>query len=179
MLKITIPRSEQWDSVNNQFLYFDEETITLEHSLISVSKWESKWKKPFLDKNAKSHGEMIDYVRCMTITPNVDPAVYNGITDNEVQQVVDYIDDPMTATWFPEYKGRRNSEIITAEVIYYWMIAMGIPFECQKWHLNKLLTLIRVCSAKSDGGKKLGRNEIMQQNAALNKARRIRANSKG
>ena len=116
----------------------------------------------------------------MTITQNVKPEVYNHLTTGNIEEINKYIDAPMTATTFPEDKsGKRNREIITAEVIYYWMVALQIPFECQKWHLNKLITLIRVCNAKNTPPKKMSKREIMSRNAALNAARRKQLNSKG
>lgn len=180
MLTITIPESEQWDEVNEEYIYTKAQTLQLEHSLVSLSKWESKWCKPFLSSNDKSLEETIDYVKCMTITPNVDQNVYRCLSNGNIEEINKYIAAPMTATWFSEDKvSRPNREIVTAEIIYYWMIALNIPFECQKWHLNRLLTLIRVCDKKSQPPKKMGKNEIMSRNAALNAARRKRYGSKG
>ena len=141
MRQIIIPKIEMWDEVNEEFIYVEEQTLRLEHSLVSLSKWESKWCKPFLTKENKTIEETIDYIRCMTITQNVDPKVYNCITNEQINQVNQYIEAPMTATWFSKDKNTKTSrEQITSELIYYWMISLGIPFECQKWHLNRLLT---------------------------------------
>ena len=152
----------------------------MEHSLVSLSKWESKWKKAFLSKKEKTYEETIDYIRCMTVTQNVDPDVYKYLSAENIKQINEYINDPMTATTFSESKqSGGNHEILTAEVIYYYMIASNIPFECQKWHLNKLLTLIRVCSIKNQPPKKMGREELLKRNNALNAARRKKFNTKG
>lgn len=179
MLRITIPATEQWDERKQEFISTKECSLQLEHSLVSLSKWESKWHKPFLGKDEKTEEEIIDYVRCMTITQNVDPTVYYALNAKNVQAIKDYIDDPMTATTFRETGGKSNNEIITAELIYYWMVALQIPFECQKWHLNKLLTLIRVCNIKNQPDKKMDPKQVMKQNAALNAARRKKMNTKG
>lgn len=181
MLRITIPAGEeQWDEINQMFIYPKEQTLQLEHSLVSLSKWESKWCKPFLTKQEKTLEETLDYVQCMTLTQNVNPEVYNYLTTSYIDQINRYIDAPMTATHFTEEKAVKASrEQVTAEIIYYWMIALNIPFECQKWHLNRLLTLIKVCNIKNSPPKKRSRREIMKRNAALNAARRKQLNSKG
>lgn len=181
MLTIAIPSSEFFDEASNKFIAIKPTTLQLEHSLVSLSKWESKWHKPFLDKRKKTEEETIDYIRCMTLTQNVDPNVYYGLSNKVLQEISAYIENPMTATWFSEDRnqGRPNREVITSELIYYWMIALQIPFECQKWHLNRLLTLIRVCNIKNTPGKKMSKSELMNRNAALNAARRKANNSAG
>lgn len=181
MLQIKVPLShEGWDEEKNEFVEPKVQLLQLEHSLVSLSKWESKWCKPFLSKEAKTSEETMDYIKCMTVTQNVKPEVYDHLTKDNIDEINRYIDAPMTATTFPEDKnGKRNREIITAEVIYYWMVALQIPFECQKWHLNKLITLIRVCNAKNAPSKKMSKREIMSRNAQLNAARRKQLNSKG
>ena len=180
MLQITIPAVELWDESKEEFINSKERTLQLEHSLVSLSKWESKWCKPFLSKEEMSREEVIDYIKCMTLTPNVDDEVYQCLTEDNVSEIYKYIDAPMTATWFNEDNNRRpNREQITAEIIYYWMIALNIPFECQKWHLNRLLTLIRVCNIKNQPPKKMSRQSITSRNAELNKARREKLNTKG
>jgi hypothetical protein len=180
MLQITIPAVEQWDERKQEFITTKEQTLQLEHSLVSLSKWESKWCKPFLTKQEKTFEETLDYIKCMTITQNVDPEVYNYLTNKNIEEINNYIDAPMTATYFSDDKTVKSSrEQITAELIYYWMIALNIPFECQKWHLNRLLTLIKVCNIKNQPPKKRSRTEIMSRNAALNAARRKQLNTKG
>lgn len=180
MLKITVPATEFYDEVNQEFISSKEQTIQLEHSLISLSKWESKWKKPFLSKDSKSFEESVDYIKCMTITQNVPDATYGALNSYHIEAVNRYIEDSMTATVFSDPKKKvTGREIITAEIIYYWMIAMNIPFECQKWHLNRLLTLINVCSIKNQPQKKMSKRELMARNRALNESRKRSLNTKG
>ena len=180
MLQITIPAVEQWDESAQEFVYSKAQTIQLEHSLISLSKWESKWHKPFLSKTEKTTEETIDYIRCMTLTQNVKPEVYSNLSVENILQVNEYIENPMTATTFVENRdGKRSREIITAELIYYWMISLNIPVEFEKWHLNRLLTLIRVCNIKNQPPKKRSRREIMSHNASLNAARKQQLNTNG
>ena len=180
MLQLTIPRRESWNEQTNEFVYSEEHTIALEHSLVSISKWESKWCKPFFSKTKdKTSEETLDYVRCMTITQNVKPEVYLNLSEKNLNDVLAYIEAPMTATWFSNDDNKSDSSIITSELIYYWMIAYGIPFECQKWHLNHLMALIRVCQIKKQKEKKMSPTEIMQHNAKLNEERRRKYNSKG
>ena len=179
MLEITIPEQELFNESTSEFINIKAQTLKLEHSLVSVSKWESKWKKPFLSKDKKTREETIDYIRCMTITQNINPIVYIGLTDENVECVSKYIDDPMTATWFNEPEVRKSQEVVTSELIYYWMVALNIPFECQKWHLNRLMTLIRVCNIKNQKPKKMSTRAIMSRNQALNAARRKQLNTKG
>ena len=182
MLRLIIPEQEHWDEHNQQFINIKEQTLVLEHSLVSLSKWESKWNKPFLTKAAKNDEETIDYIKCMTITQNVDPIIYLFLTDEHIIQVNNYVDAPMTATWFSdesEQKSKTNSEQVTSELIYYWMIALNIPFECQKWHLNRLLTLIKVCNAKNQPKKKKSMKEIMNRNRMINEARKKKYNTTG
>ena len=180
MLKITVPASERFNEELDEFITIKEHNLQLEHSLVSLSKWESKWCKPFLKKEEKTIAETIDYIRCMTLTQNVDPMVYYCLTPQNYKDINDYIDAPMTATWFNERDNKGgNREIVTSELIYYWMIALNIPFECQKWHLNRLFTLIRVCSIKNQDPKKMTRSEILSRNKEVNAARRKALNSKG
>lgn len=175
MLEIIIPKQEYFDELHDEFINVPEQRLTLEHSLVSLSKWESKWNKPFLGADSKTIDESLDYIRCMTVNKNVDPMAYKGITPELFQKVNDYIGAPMTATWFTKEPPKNGkTEVVTAEIIYYWMIALNIPFECEKWHLNRLLTLIKVCNIKNSPPKKMSRREIMERNRALNKARKKR-----
>lgn len=181
-LSITIPEQNLFNNETNEFLDIKATTLTLEHSLRSIAKWESKWHKPYLSEKPKTKEEIIDYIRCMTITSShnpVDDVVYYGITDENAKDIQKYIDDPMTATTFREDKRRGPKEVITSELIYYWMVYNGIPFECQNWHINRLLTLIRVCSIKNAPSKKMSSNEILKQNHALNQARKAKYNTHG
>lgn len=179
MIQITIPEREYWDEVKEEFVYSKSQILQLEHSLVSLSKWESKYCKPFLSKDDKTYEETIDYVKCMTITQNIDPKVYDNLTDENMEEIKRYIESPMTATVISDDKKGGVREQPTAELIYYWMIALNIPFECQKWHLNRLLTLIRVCSIKNQPPKKRNAREIMSRNSALNAARRKKYNTRG
>lgn len=179
MLTITIPRQELFDEEKEEFVYNKAVDLVLEHSLVSLSRWEARWKKPFLTKENKTREETLDYIRFMTITQNVDDKVYNRISQEIINQITDYIDDPMSATTFREEKGSRSREIVTAELIYFWMINFQIPLDCQKWHLNRLLTLIKVCNIKNQPKKKRNQRDILKQNKALNDARRAKLNTKG
>ena len=185
MLQITIPAviREDFNYGTNEFIYtviLKEQTLQLEHSLLSLSKWESKWCKPFLHRKDLTDEETLDYIKCMTLTRNVDPKIYDHLTEDNVRDIVAYINAPMTATTFSEDKGSKASrEIVTSELIYYWMIALQIPSEYEKCHLNRLLTLIRVCNIKNAPTKKMSKREIMSRNAALNAARRKQLNTKG
>ena len=181
MLQIVVQIApEGWDEKNRIFIDPKTVNLQLEHSLISISKWESKWHKPFLSSEQKTEEETIDYIKFMTLTQNVNPDVYSHLSRANIEEINAYIGDPKTATTFSNDKqGKKNLEIITSELIYYWMIALNIPFECQKWHLNRLLTLIRVCEVKNNPGKKLSQRQIMSNNAALNAARRKKYHTKG
>lgn len=188
MLTVTIPAKEGWDENTQEFVHTKEQTLCLEHSLVSLSKWESKYHKPFIGTENKTKEELLYYIQCMTITQNVDPAVYSLLGQKELEEINNYITDSRTATWFNEPKTiapttrHAKSETVTSELIYYWMISFQIPFECQRWHLNRLLTLIRVCKIKEQQGNKSGKmskRDILSQNAALNAARRSRMHSKG
>ena len=180
MLKITIPSAELWDEDKEEFVYTKEQTLQLEHSLVSLSKWESKWCKAFLSKHEKTFEETVDYIKCMTLTQNVNSDVYQYLTNKNIAEINRYIEAPMTATYFSDDKiGKTSREQVTSELIYYWMVALNIPFECQKWHLNRLLALVKVCNIKNQPPKKRSRKEILSRNAALNAARRKQLNTKG
>ena len=180
MLEIIVPPVELWDPKARRFSKSKEYKLQLEHSLISISKWESKWKKSFLKDEDKTPEETLDYIKCMTLTQNVPPEAYLYLTEENVKQIVAYIRDSMTATWFSEDSNRKFSrEIITNEVIYDWMIEFGVPFECQKWHLNRLITLIRVRAAKSKKAKPMNEQDTLSMYRDINATRRKRLNSKG
>ena len=180
MLQITILNTQFWDEETEEFIYTKPQTLQLEHSLVSISKWESKWCKPFLVKTPKTSEETLDYVKCMTLTQNVKPEIYRCLTYENTIKINNYIESTMTATTISDpTRGNGNGEQITSELIYYWMIALTIPFECQKWHLNRLLMLIRVCNVKSKPPAKRSARDVMSRNAAINAARRKQSNTKG
>lgn len=181
MLRIEIPISpEGWDAEKEEFVESKVQTLQLEHSLVSLSKWESKWCKPFFSTDDKTYEEVLDYIKCMTLTQNVKPEVYKYLTEKNITEITDYINAPMTATTFNETSTKgRGRDIITSELIYYWMITFNIPVEFQKWHINRLLTLIRVCEIKNSPGKKMSSKEITSQYAALNATRKKKLNTKG
>lgn len=186
MLEIVIPdKNDLYNEVTDEFLPpIKGAKLQLEHSLISLHDWEARWHKPFLGKNEKTYDEIIDYIRCMTIAPkNVDQRIYQYIPKKEFKRIIDYINDPMTATWFSDHTNmlgpKNRRETVTAEIIYYWMVTSGIPYECRKWHLNQLLTLIKVISLKNAPEKKMSSQEAAAYRAAQNKARRAKYNSKG
>ena len=180
MLQITVPAlvREDYNEQNNEFVYTviaKEQTLRLEHSLVSLSKWESKWHKPFLSKKDKTDEELLDYIRCMTLNPNVDPDVYYRLSPANYDQIEKYIGDSMTATTFSDDQNRKHSrEIITAEIIYYWMVSLNIPLECERWHLNRLITLVRVCNIKNAPPKKRGKSssDTAMKYARMNAARK-------
>lgn len=184
MLKVTVPKRELFDEAKGEFVYFEGCELQLEHSLISLAKWESRWHKPFLNKEEKSDLEILDYIHCMTLSKNVDPTVYRYIPQDVIKKIFKYIEDPMSAIQF----GNRDSlnpgaprgrEPVTADIIYYWMVALGIPMQCEKWHLNRLLTLIRVVNIKSAPPKKMSKKDIAARNHKLNKARRAKHGTRG
>lgn len=182
MKTIIIPASDCYDEESERFITVKEQKLVIEHSLVSISKWESKWKKPFISTAEKTMEELQDYVRCMTLTQNVNDDVYKAIPVNIMNEIIEYMNDPMSATWFSDIDKKhngRNGEVITSELIYYWMTAANIPMECQKWHLNRLMTLIRIASEKNQPPKKMSKNDILRQNKSLNAMRRARAKSRG
>lgn len=186
--KIIIPAREFFDEKAideehpyGQFVYTKPQEIILEHSLISLRKWESKWRKPFLDeKNPKTNEEFIDYIRCMSLKECPDD-IFDNITFGNIKEIKDYIYDKHTATWFAQDDSVLPShKVITAEVIYSWMILNDIPFNpCEKWHLSNLMTLIRVCAQQNMPAKKMSEKEILSQNAKLNAERLKAMKSKG
>lgn len=172
MLTIDVPEQEYFNEATSEITIVKGQKLQLEHSLISLSKWESKWEIPFLDKKDKTQEQMMDYIRCMTITQNVDPLVYQSLSVENIEAINKYINGKMTATWFSEeQKATPNRKVVTSEVIYYWMISLGIPVEFQKWHLNRLLTLIKVCNLENQPKKKMSQRQLARRNAALNSQR--------
>ena len=180
MLKILVGSSENFDEGRSEFVSTGGTFLELEHSLLALSKWESEFEKPFLGKAEKSGEEVLGYVRCMCLTPDIPPELFQHLSEDDITAINTYIDAKMTATWFSEQPGApRTSEVITAELIYYWMTVFSIPFECENWHLNRLFTLIRICNIKQAKPKKMSRNEIAARNRELNAQRKQQLGTTG
>ena len=179
MLELIIPAYELFNEETQEFINEPERILKLEHSLVSISKWEAKWNKPFLSNKKKTFDEVVDYIKCMTINQGIPDSAYLYLTEEQYAEINRYIVAPMTATTIQEEQGEKSREIITSEIIYYYMIACNIPMECQRWHLNRLMTLIKVCNIKNQPPKKRSMREVMQSNTALNAARKKKLNTKG
>lgn len=180
MYKLVVEGKELFDEATGRFVYTKAQTFRLEHSLISISKWESKWHKPFLKEDGRTHEEELDYVRCMVIDQEPDEGTLHSLTNQQLKDVFSYVNDSMTATWFNERDKKPPSrKIITSELIYYWMVALQIPFSCEKWHLNRLLTLIKICNIENSPKKKQSKKEQMAERRSLNAARRQKYHTKG
>lgn len=188
MLKIKIPKQDLWNEENEKFIHIDKEiTINLEHSLISISKWEQIWKKPFLTKDQLTQEQTLSYIKCMCLNNIEDDKYYKALTPDNIKTINEYLQDPMTATFFNEQeKKKEKNRIITNELIYYWMISYNIPKECEKWHINRLLTLIKVCGAELEAQEKrskgkskpLSKSELSNR-SKINAQRRALLNSRG
>lgn len=183
MLPVVVHSPEYYNEATQTFEDAKPDVVLqLEHSLISLSKWESKWKTSFISARDLTLEQMIDYIRCMTINKVSDPSVYTRLSAQNIIDIRNYIDDPMTATTInrnakPRFK---NGKATTSEEIYGWMVGLGIPFECEKWHLNRLMMLIEVCSIQQNGGgKKMSPQERAQWQAMQNVKRRSRSGSRG
>lgn len=183
MLDIEIPGGEFYNQSTQEFIQIKGKRLSMEHSLISLSKWEARWRKPFLEDKPKTSAEKLDYIRCMTITSNVDPLLYKCLSQANMMEIEKYIDTPQTATTIREYRNsnqRRHQPTMTSEVIYSLMIGYNIPHEYERWHLSRLLTLIKLREiASNPKRKKMSRQEIFEQNRELNAARRAKYQSNG
>lgn len=181
-IKIIVPAVEAYDPATSSFIDWPAVEIEMEHSLASLSKWEASFGKPFLTKTEKTTEEVVAYFQCMCLTPNIPREVFERIDMDLFKQINDYIDSKQTATWFREIPGQpaRNSrQTVTAEVLFNWMIQMNVPMEFQHWHLNRLFTQLKVISQANQPKKKVGRQEAMAQQRALNAQRRAQMNSSG
>ena len=180
LLTSVVPGVEMFDNQGQEFTTQGDVTLELEHSLVSLSKWESEHEKPFLSKDEKTTEEVVGYIKAMTLTPEVPEEVWSKLTEENFKDINNYLDAKMTATWFNEIRPEaRNREVVTAELVYYWMITFNIPFECQTWHLNRLFTLIRVCNIKQEKPKRMSRAEVAARNRELNAQRRAKLGTRG
>lgn len=180
MLTIVVPGIELFDEATQEFVNADGFVLELEHSLISLSKWESKYEKPFLTKDNKTNEEVTEYIKAMILNPNFPPEVISRLSQENMDLITKYLDSKMSATWFSDTKVTpKNREIITAELIYYWMISLNIPMECQYWHLNRLFTLIKIFNVKNATPKKMSRSEIVARNRELNAQRKAKYGTSG
>lgn len=178
MLTLQVVLKESFNDKTEEFVT-ETFALDLEHSLVSLSKWESLYEKPFLSSNDKTNEEIYGYIKAMTLTADVPEEIYSKLSDQNLEEVNSYINAKMTATWFADNKSRPTGETITSELIYYWIISLNIPIEAQYWHLNRLFTLIKVFNEKNSPKKKMSRQEILQRNRELNRQRRAQYNTKG
>lgn len=180
-IEVTVPNQEGWDSEKEEFIYIKGGTIRMKHSLLSISKWEMTWKKPFLKPGyVMTEEETIDYYKCMTITQNVDPRLYMFIPDSEKIRINKYIETPVSA-YIPGKKKGGTVHTLVSENIYFWMTAANIPPAYEKWHLSRLLNLLEIAAEENDPkrSKKMSRGEIYKQNQDLNRARRKALGTRG
>lgn len=180
MLELVVVLETEFDEEKSEFNVSKTFSLQLEHSLVSLSKWESFFEKPFLSSEEKTSFELLWYIKAMAITPEVPPEVFEKLTKDDVAKIDAYINAKMTATWFAETPSTaRNRQIITAEIIYYWMVSLNIPFECQYWHLNRLITLVKVCNEQNKPPKKIDKRQMATRQRELNAKRRAMYNTTG
>lgn len=180
MLTITLKGKEFFNEQTSEFETHDDVVLELEHSLVSVSKWESKFKKPFLSSGDKTREETLEYIKAMIVSPKNPGGAFSRINQEHIDLITEYIESTESATTFGEMPQRKaKGEIITSELIYYWMVAFNIPFECETWHLNRLFSLIRICNIKNSKPKRMSRNEIAMKNRELNARRRAELGTRG
>ena len=181
MLRLKVLGPENYDEVLEEFVHEVTNVLRLEHSLSSISKWESKWELPFLDEKSKTNEQTLDYINFMILDEEVPPDIISKLSQENMNQISEYINAKMRATWFSEEKKKpgASKETVTSEVIYYWMVSHQIPFETDQWHFNKLLTLIKVCNEKNQPEKKMSKSEMLARNQKLNAERKAQMKSKG
>lgn len=179
MLKLIVLGTETFNDDTSEFGSEGDVVLELEHSLVSLSKWESEFEKPFLTNDQKSAVEILAYVKAMTLDPNIPESIFEKLSGENFREINSYIDAKMTATWFSQNRTTPSREVVTSELIYYWMTVYSIPFTCETWHLNRLFTLIRICNVKQDKPKNMSRSEQAAEQRRLNEERRARFNSTG
>lgn len=183
MLKLTIGSDELYDEEKSEFIIKDGFTIHLEHSLLAISVWEQRFCKPFLGRGEKTKEETLGYVEAMILDEDYPDDVLDRMTPHHLSKVNDYVDSPATATTFSDLADKKPSrgpsQVITSELIYYWMASANVPFECERWHLNRLFALLRIFDVKNSKQKKMSRSEIASRNRALNEQRKAQLNTRG
>ena len=181
MLRITVLGDEYFDEETQEFLTQGDIVLELEHSLVSLSKWESIYEKPFLGKDSKTEEEILGYIRAMILTEDYPEDIFNRFSQENLNDITKYIEAKRTATWFTDLQNTKtpSREVVTSELVYYWMIALNIPFDCENWHLNRLLTLIKVCNAKNAKPKKMSKSEMAARNREINAQRKAQMGTKG
>jgi hypothetical protein len=180
MLTLIIPKNDElFDEEKQEFITRKEKSLTLEHSLVSISKWESRWMIPFLSNTPKTEEQALDYTRCMIVTKNIDPDIIHQLSNDDLIKIKDYIKSTMSATTVKKNTGKVNKDVVTSEILYYQMVAHNIPFECERWHLNRLLMLITVCNEKNAPAKKSSKHDTATRNKSINSARRKSMGTKG
>lgn len=182
MLRLIVSGQEFYDEINEEFVTFDDVVLELEHSLASLSKWESKFGKPFLSSSDKTDEEVIAYIEFMVLSDNLSKEVYDRISKQNLDEINDYISSEQSATTFSDtsqQRGKGREEIVTSELIYYWMLSYNVPFECENWHLNRLFALLRICNIKNSKQRKMSRSEIAARNRDLNAQRKASLGTSG